>query len=317
MDFTTLGRTGLSVSVAGLGTGGHSRLGQTYGRTRAESIAVVHAALDLGINVIDTADRYGTESIVGEALKGRRDKVILCTKTHLMSPPFAPGVPYSTGAEITARLEASLKTLGTDYIDIFHMHGVEAHQYEHCIQEVVPVLKRLRDQGKIRFLGVTERFIVDTGHRMLSRAAEDGIFDVAMLGFNILNPSARRRVLPAAMKAGVGTLCMFAVRRGLNSLDHLREQLEQGVRNGQIDPALLADGHPLGFLFEDDGARTLTEASYRFCRHQKGIDVVLTGTGNIEHLKENVADITKPPLPPAVLERLEAIFGRVDTLSGN
>src|SRR5690606_13879001 len=139
-------------------------------------------------NIIDTADRYGTESIVGEALQGRRDKVILCTKTHIMSPPFATDAPYSTGAEITQRLEASLRALKTDYVDVFHLHGVEAHQYEHCITNVVPVLERLRDQGKIRFLGVTERFIVDTGHDLLTRAAADGVFDVAMLGLNMLNP---------------------------------------------------------------------------------------------------------------------------------
>jgi len=317
MEFTTLGRTGLSVSVAGLGGGGHSRLGQTQGKSRAESIAVVHAALDLGINFIDTADRYGTESIIGEALSGRRDTVILGTKTHIMSPPFSTDVPYSTGAEITGRLEASLRELRTDYVDIFHLHGVEAHQYDHCVQTVLPVLERLRDQGKIRFLGITERFIADTGHAMLARAMPDGVFDVAMLGFNMLNPSARRRVLPATIRNRVGTLCMFAVRRGLTREDNVLEQLRLGMSQGQIAPSVLAEGSPLAFLLEDGVARTLTEAAYRFCRHEAGIDVVLTGTGNIGHLRQNVADITKPPLPGPALERLEAIFGRVDTLSGN
>jgi len=77
MHYKILGRTGLNVSVAGLGCGGHSRLGQTYGNTLEQSADVVRAALDLGINFIDTAAAYGTEKIVGEAVRDRRDKVII------------------------------------------------------------------------------------------------------------------------------------------------------------------------------------------------------------------------------------------------
>ena len=80
MQHTTLGRTGMQVSVAGLGCGGHSRLGQSYGASEDESIAVIRRALDLGINLVDTAQVYGTESIVGKAIRGRRDEVVLSTK---------------------------------------------------------------------------------------------------------------------------------------------------------------------------------------------------------------------------------------------
>ncbi len=74
---------------------------------------------------------------------------------------------------------------------------------------------------------------------------------------------------------------------------------------------------PLGFLLKETDAATLPEAAYRFCRHEPGIDVVLTGTGNPEHLKENVAAILKPALPRAALDKLEKLFGGLDCLTGN
>src|SRR5436853_6710243 len=84
MQVIGLGRAGLQVSVAGLGCGGHSRLGQSYGATEQASIEVVQAAVDAGVTLIDTAQLYGTEAIVGRALEGRRDQVVLSTK----APPF-------------------------------------------------------------------------------------------------------------------------------------------------------------------------------------------------------------------------------------
>ena len=102
MQHATLGRTGIEVSVAGLGCGGHSRLGQSYGATEAQSVAVIHQALDLGINLIDTAQAYGTESIVGKALRGRHDEVVLSTKAlpvHKRPPAQAEATPTIGGEE--------------------------------------------------------------------------------------------------------------------------------------------------------------------------------------------------------------------------
>src|SRR6478735_7843727 len=89
MDMVKLGRTGLNVSVACLGCGGHSKLGQARGASIAHSVGIVHAALDAGVNFIDTAAVYKTEPIVGEAIKGRRDKVVISTK-GLINRPGAP-----------------------------------------------------------------------------------------------------------------------------------------------------------------------------------------------------------------------------------
>lgn len=314
MQYKILGRTGLNVSVAGLGCGGHSRLGQTKGNSEEQSVAVVSAALDLGINFIDTAAAYGTEKIVGAALKGRREKVIISTKTGIISWAEPNAKPYS-GAQVLAHLDKSLTRLGTDYVDLYNLHGIVAAQLDYVAAEIVPALIKAREQGKLLFLGITEHFGADTSHKMLSAAIPTGVWDVVMVGFNLLNPSARRNVLRLSQAHNVGVQDMFAVRRALSSPEGLNEALDAIDKAGQLDRSKLDTNDPLGFLKEDSGG--IVDAAYRFCRHEPGIHVVLTGTGNIEHLKENVASINRGPLPSKMLSKLEDVFGQVDSVSGN
>jgi aryl-alcohol dehydrogenase-like predicted oxidoreductase len=312
MQFIKLGRTGLDVSVAGLGCGGYSRLGLGTGHDHAHARRVVDAALDLGINFIDTARAYGTERVVGEAIRGRRDKVVLSTKA-------APGWDDQllTAEGLRASVEESLARLGTDYVDVLHLHGVLPAHYPYCVNELLPELERLRAAGKIRFLGITERFANDTGHGMLTRALQDDHFDVMMVGFNLLNPSARRSVFPLTRDARVGTLVMFAVRRALTNPERVREAVAGLAAAGAIDPNRIDPEDPLGFVTDDPGVASLVQAAYRFCRHEPGAHVILTGTGSVTHLRENVASILAPPLPAEIRDRLEAIFGGVDSVSGD
>ncbi len=309
---TTLGRTGLEVSVAGLGCGGHSRLGQTGGASEAESVALVQRALDLGIDFIDTARAYRTEAVVGKAVAGRRDRVVISTK---VIPRDRDG-PLGASALVDS-LERSLERLGTDYVDVCHLHGVGLDQYDHCTSELVPAMEKLRDQGKIRFLGVTERFGGDPQHRMLERALQDDCWDVIMVGFNLLNPSARERVLEPALEKDIGTLIMFAVRRALSQPEELRNVVAGLVERGVIARDAVDPDDALGFLVREGGARSVVEAAYRFCSHEPGAHVVLTGTGKIAHLEENMAALEAGPLPERDLARLHELFGSVDFLSGN
>ncbi|MBW3624871.1 MAG: aldo/keto reductase [Armatimonadetes bacterium] len=313
MDVTTLGRTGLQVSRMGLGCGGHSRLGLSNGNTEAEAERVVREALSLGVNFIDTAEAYGTEEVVGRALAAAgRDRTILSTKA---------GVRWkdrrTTRAELKERVEASLARLQTGYVDLFHLHGVAADDYSYAREELVPALRELQEAGKVRFLGITEAFASDPSHRMLSQAVQDDCWDVMMVGFNLLNPSARERVLARTQEQNVGTLCMFAVRRALSRPEALKAALQDLVAKGQVPAGSFDADDPLGFLMTEGGAESLPEAAYRFCRWEPGIDVVLSGTGRVEHLKENAASLNRPALPPAVLERLNRLFGQVDSVSGN
>jgi len=313
MDYTTLGRTGLRVSVAGLGCGGPSRLGQSTGRSEDESIAVVKTAIDSGINLLDTAEVYGTEEIVGKAIAGiGRDDVVVATKAWWQNREG--GIRSASG--LGRSLDRSLENLQTDRVDIYFLHGVTPDVYEDVRDALVPALERFRADGKVRFIGVTEHFGSDTRHEMLRRALHDDWIDVVMLGFSILNQSARDTVFPLTREKGVGTLDMFAVRRALSRPEDLRALVADLSRSGLLDGELDPDD-PLGFLVHEGGAVGTVDAAYRFCRDEPGIDVVLTGTGSIEHLKENVTSLERPSLPDADLARLRDVFARVDSVSGN
>lgn len=312
MEFTELGATGLRVSVAGLGCGGPSRLGQTYGRTEEQSADVVRAALDAGINFLDTSEMYGTEEIVGRAIAGRRDEVVLCTKGY-----WRDGDQGIVGPEhLRNKLGASLRRLGTDHVDVYLIHALTIDGYDEVTRELVPVLEALRDEGKIRHIGVSEMFGADTGHQMLVRAMDDDWVEVAMVGYNLLNPSAAERVFPLTRAKGVGTLDMFAVRRALSQPDRLRELIATLIAEGALGEELDPED-PLGFLVHEGGATSVVDAAYRFVRHTDGMDVVLTGTGNIDHLKDNIDSILRPPLPAADRDRLAEAFGSLDSVSAN
>ncbi|MDR0730775.1 MAG: aldo/keto reductase [Treponema sp.] len=307
METIILGRSGLRATVAGLGCGGFSRIGVgKFGLDHAAGI--VRAAYDSGVNFFDTATAYGTQAAVGKGLEGiSRDRYILSTK-----------FPYrnKTAADLGAALEESLRELKTDYIDIYHLHGVAPADYPEVRDTFVPLMEKAKREGKIRHLGITEVFGLDTGHAMFQLALPDDIFDVIMSGYNILNPSAAKRVLPAAIEHNVGVLCMFAVRQALHDPAQLKKDIAKILENGQADPALVKDEGVLDFLVESGAAGSVVEAAYRFCRHTPGIGVVLTGTGNADHLRENTDSIQKGPLPSGILEKLEALFGGVDCVSG-
>jgi len=318
MQFTRLGRTGVEVSVAGLGCGGHSRLGMARGASVNEAADLVRRAIDLGITLIDTATIYGTEEAVGRGIVGQdRSRLFLSTKSWVGRGGAETKPERYSAAEFAANLDSSLRRLGTDYVDLWHLHGVSLDQLGYARQVLLPEMRRQQQAGKIRFIGITEVFRHDTAHAMLQAALPTGEFDVAMVGFNLLNPGARNTVFPLAMRHDVGTLIMFAVRRALNSPANAREAIAELIARHEVDPVLIDRENPLGFLEATPSVRSQIEAAYRFARHEPGAHVVLTGTGSAAHLEENVAAILAPPLPAETLARLEAIFGTVTSASGD
>jgi aryl-alcohol dehydrogenase-like predicted oxidoreductase len=309
MDYTTLGKTGLKVSVAGLGCGGNSRIGLGTGLPEAQSVALVQAALDLGVNFLDTATVYGTEGIVGKAIKGRpRESVVISTKSHFGSFDGRDVLP--AGA-VVASLEASLRALDTPYVDVFHIHGLAPQLYDRAMAEVVPALLREKEKGKLRHLAVSETAPRDPGHTMLERAVEEPAWEVFMLAFHMMNQNARHRLLPRTRDNKVGTLCMFAVRNIFSRPGLLRQTVAELVAEGKLPPDLADTGDPLGFLVHAGGAESLIDAAYRFARHEPGIDVVLFGTSSVAHLKANIASILRPPLPAADVAKLYTLFGHL------
>ena len=309
MDYTKLGRTGLRVSVMGIGCGGPSRLGQRSGKPDTESIAVIRRAIDSGINFFDTAEAYGTEELLGKAIKTvERQSVILSSKKTTQE--------HITARDLQQSLEDSLKRLDTDYIDIYNLHGVLHEDYDYLVSEIYPLMVKMRDQGKIRFLGITEEFNRDTNHVMLERALKDDIWDVVMVGFNILNQSARDSVLKSTLEKDVGVLVMFAVRLALSKPERLKQVIDELIRNKKINPSSINVENPLGFLVHENGAVSLTDAAYRFCRYEPGTHVILSGTGNADHLEQNIASFSRPVLPEEDIRKIQVIFKDVDSVTG-
>ena len=309
MDRISLGRTGLDVSVMGLGAGGPSQIGKNTGKSETESARIVLRAFEAGVNFIDTAEGYGTEPLVGMALRDLpRDQIVISTKKS----------SKEHGPETVAKsCEESLQRLGTDYIDVYSLHGVFPWDYVRCRNELYPELAKLKEAGKIRFIGITEMFNADKTHEMLEQGFDDDLWDVALVGFNILNQTASRSVLQKAIEKNVGIQVMFAVRKAMSNPDFLVETIKALIDEGKIDPDDLDDlSHPLEFIVHETGGVSVPDAAYRFCRYEPGTHVILSGTGNPAHLRENIASFNQPPLPDSDIGRLKHIFRNVDNITG-
>ena len=305
MEYRSLGKTGLTVSVAGLGCGGNSRLGLGRGASFDDCVAVVRTAVDLGVNFLDTAEAYGTEEIVGAAARSHgRDRLVISTKAI-----FRAG--DDTGETVTRRVEAGLRRLGLDYVDIFHFHAVSPAAYDHHRDVLAPALLKLRKQGKVRHIGITETSPNDPEQKMLARAIQEAPWEVTMLAYSLMNQGARHRIFPVTRRRGIGTLLMFVVRNLFSKAAYRHDIFATLVEQGHLDSSILADGDPLGFLVAEGTAESITDAAYRYARHEQGVDVVLFGTGNKAHVKDNVDSILRPPLPSWIIERLHATFGHL------
>ena len=313
MEYRTLGRTGLRVSVLGIGTGGPSQFGQGSGVPEADAGRMVRRALELGVNFFDTAAGYGdSEAILGRALAGvPRENYVLATKVQAARDDWT-----ATSEDVVASVERSLARLRVDVIDVMQFHGVKPEDYARTIEIFLPVMARLQEQGKFRFLGVSETYSQDPGHEMFPMALADGHFDTAMVGYNMISPTAEHSVLPMCLEKNVGVICMVAVRRALSRPEVLAERIAYAKEKGLIKRDSVPDEDPLGWLVKGH-VSSLPAAAYKYVASHPAMGTVLTGTANIEHLEANVKAILGPPLPDEDMARLRDIFGAVWEPLGN
>ncbi|MDA1280312.1 MAG: aldo/keto reductase [Chloroflexi bacterium] len=299
MQYRKLGNTGVDVSLLSYGTGGPSQFGQKTGLDDSGRAALVGRALDLGVNLFDTAQGYGeAESMLGRALRGHtRDSYLIATK---WSYRFDSGPTSDTEVAVRA-LEQSLERLETDYVDIFQIHGVLPDHYDQLADIFIPVMQRLQEQGKTRFLGVTEMLTMDSKHEGMSVAMErhPDVWDSVMLKYGIMNQWAAKRALPLANSSSTGVLNMAPVRLTLTRPEKLQERMSEWGDNG--------GDRAFDWLSGGDSS-LLIHKGYQFAAEPGAVTTVISGTSSIAHLEANVAALSGT-LSENELGRLKSDYG--------
>ncbi|MEU6896041.1 aldo/keto reductase [Streptomyces sp. NPDC046557] len=289
LKFRKLGSQGLEVSELGLGCMGMS---QWYGATDdRESIATVHRALELGYTLFDTAEAYGpydNEVLLGEALKDRREQAVIATKFG-----FPMKLKDGTTAEADSRpshivevVEASLKRLGTDYIDVLYQHRVDPTV---PIEEVVGAMSELVEQGKVRYLGLCE-----AGTNTVRRAHAVHPLSVVQSEFSVWERNLEDDVLPVLRELGIGLVGFCPLGRGFLTGGVLRAEDYPQDDFRHHDPRLQGANYDQNTAIADTvreiaQARGLTPAqlAIAWALHQ-GEDIVpIPGTKRRTYLEEN------------------------------
>jgi aryl-alcohol dehydrogenase-like predicted oxidoreductase len=322
MKVRTLGRTGIEVSLLGMGTGGLNPLGMNSGRSESEMKALLRRAFDLGINLFDTAPGYAdgrSERILGCALADLpRDEVVVSTKIPLVLSVPGAQPHVMKPAEVGPFVHESLRRLQLDYVDVMLIAAADLPQFfDVVIETLIPELLKLRDKGKIRFIGSTESTRSDGQHVWLQRVLPTGLVDVAMVGHNMINQSAQRTVFPICVQKELGVLNVFTVRNLFWNRKRLAEVIADLKQRGVLADDALDDENPLGWLLEDGDCGSLVEAAYRYAAFTQGVTAVMCGTIEIGELEENLKTVRKGPLPADIIERLQLTFGHVSEPIGN
>ncbi|HAW10637.1 MAG TPA: aldo/keto reductase [Chloroflexi bacterium] len=303
--YRTLGRTGIRVSPYALGT---LMFATSIGNPDPDdSIRVIHKALDAGINLVDTADSYGdSEEIVGKALKGRRDGVVLATKfSRAMGDD-----PNRQGASrrwIMTAVEASLRRLQTDHIDVYQIHRLDPTT---DIEETLSALSDLIHSGKVRAIGSSTTpasDIVEAQWVAERRGLER--FRTEQPPYSILNRAIEREVLPVTQRYGMGTLVWGPLAQGL-----LTGRVRKGEHNDLRRAGLLRhlnderrlDAVEALIPLAQEAGLSMTHLAMAFAIAHPGVTSALLGPRTLEQLDDLLAGIDVT-LTDDILDRIDEI----------
>lgn len=295
MKQRTLGRTGLSVSEIGFGA---VEIGLEYGiqvSGRAnmpnpqEAVRIVQRALDLGVNVIDTARGYGeSERLIGLALRGRRDSVVLMTKVAAIDPSLTGQAVYDF---VSNSLETSLSLLQTETVDLYQIHSAKIDVIQRG--ELVDALDRQRQAGKARFLGAT----VYTEEEAMA-VLDDPRIDVLQIPYSMLDASMNDRVIPRAAKQGVGVVARSVLHRGVLT--------PKGANGSAEEQRLHRAANEFDFVI-DANTYSLPHAAVRFVLSNPNVSCALLGMDSIEQVEANLSYGEFVPLSDEQLQRVREL----------
>jgi aryl-alcohol dehydrogenase-like predicted oxidoreductase len=311
MKFRPLGNSGLKVSALGLGCMGMSEF---YGeRDDDESVATIHRALDLGVTFLDTADIYGpliNEELVGRAIKGKRDKVVLATKFGIVRDPANPAARGVNGKPDYVRrcCENSLRRLGVETIDLYYQHRVDPNT---PIEETVGAMAQLVQEGKVRYIGLSE-----AAAPTLRRAVKVHPIAALQTEYSLWSRDPEEEILATCRELGIGFVAYSPLGRGfLTGQFHRFEDLPAGDfrRNsprfqGENFQKNLDLVHSIETIAEQKGC-TASQLAIAWVLAQDGDIVPIPGTKRRKYLEENVAALDLK-LTDVELRRIDEAFPR-------
>jgi aryl-alcohol dehydrogenase-like predicted oxidoreductase len=314
-EYRRLGKSGLTVSVVGLGCNNLGRA-NTVTESQEGTDAVVHAALDAGVTFFDVADAYGrepglSETMLGKALGSRRDDAVVATK-------FGMDMRGANGSDHGARgsrryiiraAESSLRRLGTDWIDLYQFHTPDPLT---PIEETLDALDELVTSGKVRYIGHSNRDGWQIAEaEFVARARGGARFISAQNHYNLLDRRAELEVTPAAEAYGIGVLPYFPLANGLLTGKYAPHQAPQGSRLSHTRTQLVddADWRQLEQFSDFAAARDLTEVQVAFSwlAAQPSVSSVIAGATRPEQVRQNAEAVAWVPSESELAE-LDAIF---------